>query len=80
MAPKTEPRCDRTARRIPAPGLAEIGSGRRVDDNQPPVRQGLDGMAHIAGHDRNESWLCDLGHTINGHFQLALDYFVAVWK
>lgn len=48
--------------------LAEIGSGWIVDDNEPPIRQGLDGMAHIAGHDRNQSWLCDLGHTIDGYF------------
>jgi hypothetical protein len=48
--------------------LAEIVSGWMVDDNKPSVRQGLDGMAYIAGHDRNQSWLCDLDHSIDRHF------------
>lgn len=59
-----------------ATGSAEIGSGRIIDDNKPPVRQSLDGMAHISGHDRNESRLCDLGHTIDGQLQLTLHHLV----
>jgi len=54
----------------------EIGSSGMVDDDRPSVREGLDRMADIARHDRNQARSRDLGHAIDGHLELALDHLI----
>jgi hypothetical protein len=47
-----------------------------VHDNQMPVRQRSDGMAAVCGHNGNDAWLYNLGSSVDGYLEFALNHFV----
>src|SRR5580700_5985991 len=60
----------------PANKLSEVPPDGIVDDDGAAVGKGLDRMAGIARNNRNHTGPGNPDLALNGHFQLALDYFV----
>jgi hypothetical protein len=60
-----------------APGwLSEFAPQRIVNDDRPAIGEGLDRMAYITWHDRNQTSSGDLDYAVDGHLELALDHLV----
>jgi hypothetical protein len=60
-----------------APGwLSEWAPQRIVNDDRPAIGEGLDRMAYITCHDRNQTSSGDLDYAVDGHLELALDHLV----
>jgi hypothetical protein len=47
-----------------------------VNDDGSAIREGLDRMARITWHDRDQAGSYDLGCAIDGHLKRALDHLV----